>query len=135
VTYQEIQEQLHAIAKLRMPEWGEETPIKEKIEGLEDHLMETARARQMLEEARLIMEDSYETIADQWDQVEGWEMYLHGKPKTQVEIDEAKRQVNGELFFSRRRAIKLIRQIGHQIKRLEKDDAACSRVYTMLTGA
>lgn len=134
MTLEEIQQHLHDLVKLRMPAFTQETPIKEKIEALEDYLLETARARGVLEEARLVMEDSYELIADKWDAVEGWEVYLRGKPKTQVEIDEAKRQADPDLFFSRRRAIKLIRQIGHQIKRFEKDDAACSRAYTMLVG-
>jgi hypothetical protein len=61
-------------------------------------------------------------------------VYLRGKPKSTVEIDEAKRQVEPDLFFSRRRCLKYLRQVGNQIRRMERDDAAASRVYTMLTG-
>jgi hypothetical protein len=74
-------------------------------------------------------------IDDLWRNVTGYEIYLNGKPKSQEDVTEAKRQVNPDLFARRRTAIKLIRQVGKQARRLEKDDAAVSRAYTMLTGS
>lgn len=118
-----------------MPAFPEGMASAEKIGALEDHLLETARARGLLEEARLVLEDSYELLDDQWRDVTGYEVYLRGKPKSTTEIDEAKRQVEPDLFFSRRRCIKLLRQVGNQIRRMERDDAAASRCYTMLTGS
>jgi len=135
MTYEEVQEQLHVVSRLRMPEFPEDPPVAEKISALEDYLLETARARGVLEEARLTLEDAYELIDEEWRDVEGYEVYLRGKPKSTQEIDEAKREVNRDLFFSRRRCIKLLRQVGNQTRRLERDDAAASRAYTMLTGS
>lgn len=133
--YEEIQQAIHDISKLRMPGFPEEMPTREKIEALETYLLETSRARGELEEARVMLEDAYEVIDDEWRGVVGYEVYLQGRPKSQVEIDEAKRQVSPDLFFSRRRCQKLLRQVGNQVRRLERDDGAASRAYTMLTGS
>jgi hypothetical protein len=133
-TLDEIKATIQEVAALRMPDF-EAVEAHDKIEMLEDYLLETARARHVLEQARLILEDAYEEIDDKWRAVEGFEVYLRGRPKTTQEIDEAKRQVNPDLFYSRRRCIKLLRQLGNQNRRMERDDAACSRAYTMLTGS
>lgn len=133
--YKEIQQSIHDVAALRFPTFEQDVAPREKIDGLEAYLLETAVARDILEEGRITLEDAYELIDEEWLKLAGWEVYLRGKPKTQVEIDEAKRELNPTLFFSRRRCQKLLRQIGNQVRRLEKDDAACSRAYTMLTGS
>ena len=133
--YHEVQQAIHDVSKIRMPDFAEDIAPKAKIEALEGHLFDTARARQLLEEARLMLEDAYEVIDDEWLGLTGWEVYLRGKPKSQVEIDEAKREMKPDLFFSRRRCQKLLRQVGNQIRRMEKDDAVASRAYTMLVGA
>lgn len=135
MTLEEIQQALHDIATVRMPTFPDDLPPKEKIEALEDHLLETARHRQTLCQAQLILEDSFEAIDEEWLSLEGWEVNLRGKPKSQGDIDEAKRVANSDLFFSRRRCLKLMRQVKNQITRMEKDDAAASRAYTMLTGS
>lgn len=129
----EIKATINEVSKLRMPVLDGE--VHEQIEKLEDHLLETARGRCALEEARIILEDAWEGVDDDWRDVQGYEPYLSGRPKTVGEIDEAKRRVNPDLFYSRRRCIKLLRQLSHQIRRLEHDDAAVSRCYTMLTGS
>jgi hypothetical protein len=130
----QIEEDLHTIALLRMPDL-DSMEAHDKIEALEDHLLETARWRQTLEHGRLVLEDSFEQIDEEWLKLEGWEVFLRGKAKSQVDIDEARREANPDLFFSRRRCIKLMKQIKNQVNRLEKDDAVCSRCYTMLTGS
>ncbi|HXU02353.1 MAG TPA: hypothetical protein VN903_15410 [Polyangia bacterium] len=133
--YREIQESIHTVAALRFPRFEQDVQPRAKIDALEGYLLETAVARDVLEEARITLEDAYELIDEEWLKLTGWEVYLHGKPKSQVEIDEAKRQAEPTLFHSRRRCQKLLRQIGNQVRRLEKDDAACSRAYTMMTGS
>jgi hypothetical protein len=135
MTYEEVTEVLKEISDLHLPELSEESPAAEKIAALEDHLLWTARARGILESARIGLEDAYEGIDERWRNVEGYEVYLHGKPKSQEEVNEAKRQADKELFIERRLCMKLMRQVGNQIRRLEKDDAVCSRAYTMLTGS
>lgn len=130
-----IKEMINDAARLRMPEFPEDIEAHDKIEALEDYLLETARIRHDLELGRLFLEDAWEGIDDQWRDVKGYEVFLNGKPKTIQEVDEAKRQVEPDLFFSRRRCIKLLRQLGHQNRRMEHDDAVCSRAYTMLVGS
>jgi len=135
VDHTEIAESVHASGLLRIPSFAEDLPAAEKIAALESHLLDTARWRSVLEDLRIILEDEYEEIDDLWRNVTGYEMYLNGKPKSKDDIDEAKRQVNPDLFARRRTVIKLMRQVGNQIRRLEKDDAVVSRAYTMLTGS
>lgn len=135
MTYEEVQEVVAEIAAVHLPEMPADMTAKVKIEVLENHLLYTARARGILEEARLPLEDQYEEIDDQWKKLTGWEMFLNGRPKSNTDIDEAKRQLNPKLFEERRLCIKLLRQVGNQIRRLEKDDAVASRAYTMLTGS
>jgi hypothetical protein len=132
--YKEIQQSIHDVARLRMPQLSDDMSPRVKIEALESYLLETAIARGVLEEGRLTLEDAYEEIDEKWLNLAGWEVHLRGKPKSQVEIDEAKREVEPDLFYSRRRCRKLLRQVGNQVRRMERDDAACSRIYTMLTG-
>ena len=133
--HQEIKETINAAGLLRVPDFPEGMKTADKIAALEDHLLDTARWRSVMEAIRVILEDEYEQIDDQWREMTGWEMYLNGKPKSRDDIDEAKRQVNKPLFTQRRTVIKLMRQVGNQIRRLEKDDAAVSRAYTMMTGS
>lgn len=135
VNYQDISENVKAAAMLRVPSFGDDLDAAGKISQLEDLLLDTARWRNVLEANRLMMEDDYEEIDDQWRNVTGYEIYLNGKPKSQDDIHEAKRQVNPTLFARRRTAMKLLRQLGNQIRRLERDDAVVSRAYTMLTGS
>lgn len=135
MTYEEVQEVIAEVSKVHLPATPEDMSAKVKIEVLENHLLYTARGRGILEEARLGLEDVYEGVDDQWRNTTGYEMYLNGKAKSQTDIDEAKRQVNPALFEERRLCIKLLRQVGNQIRRLEKDDAVASRSYTMLTGS
>jgi hypothetical protein len=135
VTYEEVSEVVAEVAAVHLPEFPSDMPARTKIEGLEDHLLYTARGRGILEEARLALEDQYELIDDKWKKLTGWEMYLNGKPKSNTDIDEAKRQLDPSLFEERRLCIKCLRQVGNQIRRLEKDDAVASRSYTMLTGS
>jgi hypothetical protein len=133
--HHEIAEHIKAAGLLRVPGFPDDMPAAKKIETLESHLLDTARWRSVLEDLRILLEDEYEEIDDLWRDVTGWEMYLSGKPKSREDIDEAKRQVDKSLFTRRRTVIKLMRQCGNQIRRLEKDDAAVSRAYTMMTGS
>ena len=133
--HDEIAESVKACGLLRVPSFPEEMSAADKIAALESHLLDTARWRSVMEDLRIILEDEYEEIDDLWRDVTGYEIYLSGRPKSKEDIDEAKRQVNPDLFTRRRTVIKLMRQVGNQIRRLEKDDGVVSRAYTMLTGS
>lgn len=126
---------LRNASALIVPIFGEDTSTAGKIERLESHLLDTARWRAVMEADRYVLEEDWEEIDDLWRNVTGFEIYLNGKPKSQEDITEAKRQVDPDLFSRRRTAIKLIGQVRKQIHRMEKDDAAVSRAYTMLTGS
>lgn len=135
MTYDEVKVVVAEVAAVHLPELSDDIGAREKIDELEGHLLYTARARGILEEARLGLEDVYEDIDHKWKNVTGYEIYLNGKPKSNTDIDEAKRQAEPDLFVERRLCMKLLRQVGNQIRRLEKDDAVASRAYTMLTGS
>lgn len=133
--YEEFEEGIKAAGLLRIPSFAEDLAPAQKIEALESHLLDTARWRSVMEDYRILLEDEYEEIDDLWRDVTGYEIYLNGRPKSKEDIDAAKREVDRPLFERRRKVIKLMRQVGNQIRRLEKDDAAVSRAYTMLTGS
>lgn len=135
IDYAEIKDNINAAGLLRIPAFPEDTKTSDKIAALESHLLDTARWRSVMEAYRILLEDDYEEIDELWRSVTGYEMYLNGKPKSRDDIDEAKRQVDKELFARRRTVMKLLRQVGNQIRRLEKDDAVVSRSYTMMTGS
>lgn len=133
--YEDIAENIKAAGLLRIPSFADDMPTAQRIAALEDHLLDTARWRAVMDATRIMLEDDYVEIDDLWRDVTGWEVYLNGKPKSREDIDEAKRQVDRDLFARRRMSMKLMRQTGNQIRRLEKDDAAVSRAYTMMTGS
>lgn len=131
----QIRRVLYAAARLRMPRREPDATLGLNIEQVEDYLIATAIHRAELEEARLYAKDALDLLADQWDEVEGWEIHLEqGKRATVAAVDRAKGLTAPELREGMREARRLIDRLTDQIKRLELDDKAASRRYTMMTG-
>lgn len=140
---EECRETLRAVSLVKMPNLRrrpEELPTgvqfgSWKIEQLESYLLLTAEARQEAQLAKLIVQEALDVLQAQWDEIEGWEVELPtGGRRTQEDVVQAKRRVNPDLYSSIQTGKRLIDRLTEQVKRLERDDAATSRVYTIITG-
>jgi hypothetical protein len=140
---EECRETLRAVSLVKMPnlrERPEELPTGVqfgtwKIEQLESYLLLTAEARQEAQLAKLIVQEALDVLQAQWDEIEGWELELPSEGRrTQEQVVQAKRRVNPDLYSSIQTGKRLIDRLSEQVKRLERDDAASSRVYTIITG-
>lgn len=139
----ECRQTLREVSQVKMPNLRErpsELPTGMqfgtwKIEQLESYLLLTAEARQEALLAKLMIQESLDVLQAEWDEIEGWEVELptNGK-RTQADVLEAKRRTRPDLYGSIQTGKRLVDRLTEQVKRLEKDDAATSRVYTIITG-
>lgn len=134
---QEIRTRLEDAIQIRMPRFDPNSGPRDKISGLEDYMNLVAVKRAELEEALFWTWEAKKLIKDQWDGIEGWEPMLgrseRQKP-TKEAIASAKRQVNGQVYEAYREVNGLTEMIGRQIRRLELDQDAASRIYTLIVG-
>jgi hypothetical protein len=138
MTVEEIRQRLYDAAKLRMPKRDPDAALGYNIEQIEDYLTETAIWRGELEEARLYAKDALDDLLDQWGHLDpaGYEPHLAtGVRRTQAAVDRAKALAEPGLHTGIREARRLVDRLTDQIKRLELDDKAASRRYTMMTGS
>lgn len=131
---EEIRTIIQRASALRMPGLPEGGK-REWVESLMDYLQQTAVARAELLEAREAVELTLSTLDDRWAKLEGWHAIAGHKP-TQPQIEEAKRQVDEELWTARREAKRVLGVIDAQVKRLGgmSDDEIASRLYTLVSG-
>jgi hypothetical protein len=146
----ECREILFRVAKLRLPDTrkrAEPVPDEEvggmpaspgqmKVHALEGYMTDCAIARGEAEEAALYMQAAVKSLEDQWDAIEGWETLLPPqKERTEKSKVEAKRTLKPELYDGIREGKWLADKLKTQVRRLERDEETCSRVYTMTTGS
>lgn len=136
---------LRAVSEVKMPNLRDRPSAEElptgvafstwKIEQLESYLLLTAEARQEALLAKLVVQEALDVLQAEWDDIEGWEVELPtGGRRTQGDVLEAKRRTRPDLYGSIQTGKRLVDRLTEQVKRLEKDDAATSRVYTIITG-
>lgn len=139
----ECREVLRTVSQVKMPNLRsrpEDLPTGVqfgtwKIEQLESYLLLTAEARQEAQLAKLMIQEALDSLQAEWDEIEGWEMELPTSGRrTQGDVVEAKRRVRPDLYTSIQSGKRLVERLSEQVKRLERDDAATSRVYTIITG-
>jgi hypothetical protein len=138
MTVDEIRETLYVAARLRMPRRDADATLTWNIEQVEDYLIQTAVTRGELEEARLHAKDALDELADQWLLLDpaGYEPHLPtGVRTTQAAVERAKALAEPDLAASVKQCRRLIDRLSDQIKRLELDDKAASRRYSMMTGS
>lgn len=135
MTVEEVRRVLFDAAKVHMPAvFAIDEGQLAKVAKLEEYLNLTACIRGELEEARLHTHEALSRLMAEWDDIEGWEMQL-GARRTQDDIRRAKKLIRPELHDGIRTAKHLVARLSEQIRRLENDDAATSRLYTMVTGS
>lgn len=131
----EIRSVLYSAARLRMPRRDPDAALGYNIEQIEDYLTDTAIHRGALEEARLYAADALDGLVDQLAEVEGWEVYMAKGAKSMAAEDRARALAAPRTAAGIREARRLIDRLSKQIARLEIDDKAASRRYTMMTGS
>lgn len=139
MTLEDAKEKLGLAAQLRTPRWDPSSPRgpQEKIDMLEQYLLDCSFWRGELEEAELYVSAGLHELRLKWEMMEGYESMLG-----QVDPDKAtgpqhlraKRLHDPDLFRNISDGKHLLERIGRQIRRLEKDQEVASRAYTLLTG-
>lgn len=139
MTLEEIRARLLAALPLRIPMFDPNAAPVTKVRALEDYLLKTAHHRGELEEGLHWLYEAKKTLKNQWDDLQGWEMNLPRgattRNRTQEMMREAKRHTAPELYTSLMECKELEDSILRQIRRLELDDKATSRGYTLITGS
>jgi hypothetical protein len=151
-TPEQCRQILYRVARLRIPNVRQELTPEErgqvfgdeplppgpagKIIRLEGFMVDSAIARGDAEEAALYMQAAVKRLEDEWDAIEGWETLLPAtaSERTEKAVVRAKRQLKPELYDGIREGKWLADKLKTQARRLERDEEACSRLYTMATG-
>ncbi len=139
MTVDEIKATLATASKLRMPRWDPTSPLgaQDKIEKLEEHLVNCSYHRAELEEADLHLSSAVHRLRVEWETLEGYEAGL-GKvdpdKATGPQHQRAKRLHRPDLFTEISDGKHLLDRVARQIRRLEHDEDVASRAYTMITG-
>jgi hypothetical protein len=145
----EIRSNLQVAARLRVPPMYDDLvppdqrpdparPVRlnpqTRVESYEDFIVRAATFRGELEENLLTIQSSLKALENEWDAIEGWET-LAGDDRTQKAAVAAKRKLKPDLYDGIREGKWLADKLRVQVKRLEQDEGAVSRLYTMLTGS
>ena len=135
MTADEARAALYDVAQLRFPNL-QTLGHREKVNAIEDYLGQTAIARGELEEARLHVGALHLAMKSEWDDIEGWEMHVgtSASRRTQEDVRMAKKRCRPDLYSALTQSKFLLDSLQLQIRRLEQDDAAASREYTIITG-
>lgn len=141
MTLEDHEEVLAEAAKLKMPTFrygnnGDEPAHapREKVEALENHLLQTARWRGHLEQSRLQVSLAVRGLKRKWDHMTGWEPHRREGEKSVASVEDAKRVKDPDLYDSIQSGEALVKDLSAQIRRLEHDDEVASRAYTFITG-
>lgn len=140
MTIEEIKAALATALPMRPPKWEKDDPPRgpEKVELLENYLLDSAYARAELEEALHWLDSLVAHFVGQVEQITGYEALLPSKPSsriTQQDVNAAKRKVSPTIFDAGAEARQLRTSVERQIKRFEFEEQwVLSRAYTMISG-
>lgn len=133
----EVGRKLRVASQLRVPVFDRNATPRYSLRSLSEELAEymllSAFQAGELHEARLGLRADLENDLREWEQLEGWEMYRQGK--TDSSREEAKKQMEPELWARIAKLKWLIQQLTDEMERLNRDaEKTVSRAYTILTG-
>lgn len=134
MTIEDIRAALTTAGAVRFPSVMKTENLSNQIETVQDYLILTAQTRGDLELARLHAWAAHDLLREQWDDLYGYQNLIEGK-RTLAAVHRAKAAARPDLARGLQTSKYLIERLTEQIKRLEIDDKAASRVYTMLTGS
>lgn len=125
-------DRLDAAKGLRMPRLTRKQSERERLNLLEDYMLETAWHRGELMEGRMEVYEALQTLKEEWDHLDGWQALK--RTKTETAVEDAKRQLRPDLYNGIKKAEWLIARLGEQMERLDREATICSRAYTFATG-
>lgn len=145
MTVDEIREILGEAVTMRPPKFtpipdGEPSPTdRQKIDRLQDYLLESAWMQSALEEALFYLLNVIARLKGEIDGLTGWEAVLPNKPAgrlTQADVQSAKRIAAPEIYEAGAEAKQLVEAVKRQIEkfRWEAGQGPISRAYTMIVG-
>jgi hypothetical protein len=117
---------------LRVPLFQPGTTVAAKAEQMEDYMLLSAWYLGELHDERLTLRERLKPLRDEWEDLDGWQMFQRGK--TDQSVDKAKQTIAPELRQQIRDIDWQITQLTCEIERLDRDATKVSRAYTMLTG-
>lgn len=131
----EIKERLHRAMVIRIPVFDPDTPPREKVSALEDHILRCAYHRAECEEALYWCVEAGKQIRAQFEeQTQGYNIGLKSRP-TKDDIERARAELAPSLHQALLEARDLVEALRRQVYRLGGSDYdAASRAYTLLSG-
>lgn len=139
MTLDDIRQRIDAALPIRIPQFDPNTHPAEKVGGLETYLLATAFHRGELVEAWHWLEEVRKKALREWNELTGYEVALpragSSRNVTQGDVKAAKRTLRPDLASLLEDCTSLERDLERQIRRLEWDDRAASRSYTLITGS
>jgi hypothetical protein len=125
-------EALDAAKGLRMPRLTRKQGTRERLDSLEDYMLETAWHRAELMEGRMAVYEDLHTLKEEWDHLDGWQALK--RTKTETAVEDAKRQLRPDIYNAIQKAEWLIARLTEQMERLDREATICSRAFTFATG-
>lgn len=127
---------LNDASQLRIPKFDPEESPGLKIAALEDYMLKVSYHRGDLEQAIGWVLEAKHDARRMLDDVQGWEVHVpRGSQRTQEQVLDAKRKIAPQAFNILRDADYFLKRLERQVRRLEHDNDAVSRAYTLITGS
>jgi hypothetical protein len=125
----ELPECLATSITLRIPVVDPAKSLSDRIAEIESYLLLAAFNQGQLAEERLRVHQELREMEYEWATLEGWEA-LRGRARTNASIDDAKRQLQPDLWKRIESARWLIKRVTEEYDRLDSDGDRCSRLLT-----
>jgi hypothetical protein len=123
-----IPELLQRSVETRIPTFDPDASIEDRLSALEVHMLAVTALQGEIASTRLQSQDSLRTLQREWAHLDGWQPFR--RSKTEAAVDDAKRQLNPELYDGIANARWLIERYGDEFDRLGKEADRCSRLLT-----
>lgn len=117
---------------LRMPLFEKGHAPAEKISEMEDYLLLSSWTQGELTEERVRWLMDKVAVQHEWDHLTGWEELR--RTRTETAVTQAKRQVRPDLYDRLQEIEWMVRRLGEEIDRMEREATKASRAYTLMTG-
>lgn len=118
---------------LRVPVFEKGKSPREKIDELESYLLLSAYTQGELTEERMGWLVGRVVLQTEWDHLDGWQQYK--RTRTELAVRDAKRHIRPDLYDRLQANEWMVKRLGEEIDRMERDATKVSRAYTMITGA
>jgi hypothetical protein len=127
----ELPECLQRSLQMRVPAYDRTMTARQRIELLEDYLLESAIVQGELTEERAGWMVTLIPLQHEWDHLAGWED--RRRTRTEAGVRDAKRAVRPDLYDEIEEVNWMIKRLTEEVDRMERDASKVSRAYSMET--